>query len=140
MTPPWTQAERTAASHSEGLFGGLLPGVVAVLVGCVLRFFMLIVDISASHTGGRTDSQSHARVPGDGPGHCAGACANGAAAQGALLSIRHPRTTGQADPDVVARPGTLSARKRQECRAAFAAVEALRQVLAGMLAGMEAGQ
>ena len=44
------------------------------------------------------------------------------------------------DPDVVARPGALSARKRQECRAAFAAVEALRQTLAAMLAGMEAGQ
>lgn len=50
------------------------------------------------------------------------------------------RLAGQADPDVVARPGALSARKRQECRAAFAAVEALRQTLAAMLAGMEAGQ
>lgn len=50
------------------------------------------------------------------------------------------RLAGQADPDVVARPGMLSARKRQECRAAFAAVEALRQTLAAMLAGMGAGQ
>lgn len=50
------------------------------------------------------------------------------------------RLAGRSEPDVVARPGTLSARKRQECRAAFAAVEALRQALAGMLVGMEAGQ
>jgi len=39
---------------------------------------------------------------------------------------------GQAgDPDVVARPGALSARRRQEYRAAFRAVEALRLALAG---------
>ncbi|HML52811.1 MAG TPA: putative nucleotidyltransferase substrate binding domain-containing protein [Solidesulfovibrio magneticus] len=50
------------------------------------------------------------------------------------------RLAGQADPDVVPRPGALSARKRQECRAAFAAVEALRQTLAGMLGRLEAGQ
>ena len=40
--------------------------------------------------------------------------------------------SGQAgDPDVVARPGALSARRRQEYRAAFGAAEALRLALAG---------
>ncbi|WP_254845161.1 putative nucleotidyltransferase substrate binding domain-containing protein, partial [Desulfovibrio sp. DV] len=48
------------------------------------------------------------------------------------------RLAGQAgDPDVVSRPGALSARRRQEYRAAFGAVEALRLAL---LAGFGAGE
>ena len=43
------------------------------------------------------------------------------------------------DPDVIARPGTLSARRRQEYRTAFGAVEALRLALLGAL-GAEEGQ
>lgn len=41
------------------------------------------------------------------------------------------------DPDVVSRPGALSARRRQEYRAAFGAVEALRLALADWLAAGE---
>lgn len=43
------------------------------------------------------------------------------------------------DPDVVSRPGSLSARRRQEYRAAFGAVEALRLALMRWLAAGEGG-
>jgi CBS domain-containing protein len=50
------------------------------------------------------------------------------------------RLSGQpGDPDVVASPGSLSARTRQECRTAFAAVEALRLALAQSLGPGEGG-
>jgi hypothetical protein len=77
----------------------ILTGLVALIVGLLLGFLVMIVQIPTGGAGGSAHSQSYPGVTRDRPNNPTGCGADGTTTQGALFGIRHAcaSTKRQAD-------------------------------------------